>query len=346
MQSDDLKRMLAEAAADPSRPLDAGAVVRRGRRQRRTRAAAAATGLAVVLAGASASLGTLGRDTDSGPGPAAAESADPCRLGPAVHVVVFLEDHASTVDVDALGHELEADPGVVEVRYVSPEEGYEELTERLGDHPNAEPVASVPATFRVETVDESATRRIEQISGPAIERVRTSLDARRIACHEPILAAPRGESDYPTFGDGHGTEVRLLSLACGASPIRVRGDVIQTPADWCGVEMDVTNGRRHSIRFEAREQRLTDSDGHVYLPWLRAIRAAGSPSRLLDVEIAPGARRKGTIFYEVAPGAHPETLFLVPTRTRPVVVRFNRRGCGGLMRDARGDFACSYAPRT
>ncbi|MDQ4024132.1 MAG: permease-like cell division protein FtsX, partial [Actinomycetota bacterium] len=103
-----------------------------------------------------------------------------------------LEEGASRTEVDALGHDLEAHRDVAEVRYVSPGEAYVELRKVLGDVPGAHPVPrdSLAATFRIETVDESAARRIERMTGPAIARIRSSLEARRVLCRNGLQPPP------------------------------------------------------------------------------------------------------------------------------------------------------------
>ncbi|MDQ3914080.1 MAG: permease-like cell division protein FtsX [Actinomycetota bacterium] len=168
MQSDDVKRMLEAAAAEPSRPLDASALIRRGTRLRRARFAAAAAGLAVVVAGASTSFGILGSDERPGP---AGELAAGCEdIG--TSAAIYLRNDASETKIAELERALDDSPDVVRLRYVSKEEAVEELRALFeGDAFNAPPPGAVPSSFRVEARDEDALRRIAGMTSPAIDEI-------------------------------------------------------------------------------------------------------------------------------------------------------------------------------
>ena len=169
MQSDEVKRMLEAAAAQPSGPLDAGRVLRTGTRLRRNRLAAAAAGVAVVVAGASASFGILG--TDGGPGPAGTTA---CETGGHT-AVIYLERDASSAEVADLRRDLEASPGVTKVEFTSEAEALEELTpwlieEGMGEF-EAPPPGTVPASFEVEARSDAAIERIGEMWSGAIDEV-------------------------------------------------------------------------------------------------------------------------------------------------------------------------------
>ena len=207
MQSDDVRRMLSGAAAEPSRPLDARVVLAEGTRLRRVRLAVAATGLAVMVAGASAALAAYWpeRDGDLGPGPAGTRASVACELdfGPALEVVVFLKNEAPAAQVQALRADLEQSPDVADVRYVSPEEAHREAEAALEGVPRARPVSvgSMPATLRVRAVSESAAARLSFHMAPVIDHVRTSADARAFACSRIGLRYhPEGPADRPSPG--------------------------------------------------------------------------------------------------------------------------------------------------
>lgn len=355
MQSDDVKRMLAEAAAEPSRPLDAAAVVRRGRRQRRTRIAAAATGLAVVVAGASASLGTLGRDPENGPGPAGVGTSDPCDLDlpPAVHVVAFLREDASRAEAEGLRHALEQDSGVVEVRYVSSQEGYAELERRLEDFPGAHPVAPsrVPATLRIETVDESATRRLVQITHPAVDRVRSGLDARRLLCRDrsvlrtlvvtPAPSVSTSAEMGTSTSHGTGAEIRIgvLHAECG---VRAHYASVVPEGKWCRFGIRVENEGETAVTMRSTEQVLHTQRGD-FRPWAAAMEEH-YPRRLFVRAIAPGEGRIGEVVFLLSREQVPVQLELHVVEIEVPVVFDLDYDCKPDLHEVRGG-RCFFAPK-
>jgi hypothetical protein len=208
MRFDDPKHVLESAAASPSRPLDAQALVRQGARLRRARFAAAAAGLAVAVGGASASFGLLGAGRGEGPGPAAPLDCS----GEELTVSIYLHEYASEGAVAAFERELRENPDVVTVEHVSEKEALEELASTLSPE-------TIPASLRVRVVDTTALGEIFRTTLPVVQGV---VPGGRLACVARTVCdgGPAPTVSIYLRDDASPSEVRALRTG-----LRRSGDV-------------------------------------------------------------------------------------------------------------------------
>ncbi len=190
MQFEDPRSILEAAAATPTRAIDPYHLLKRGARARRLRFASAVAGLAIVVAGASMSSGWVGGG--DGPGPAG-DDMSRCEDG-VTSVVVYIDDSSARREIGALRIELEGNPAVRRVEYVSRKEALEEFGELAGvseelDSFEAPPPGAVPASFRVEAADEAAAKKLLYLTGPAVEEVRLWPREEDFACLERSFCA-------------------------------------------------------------------------------------------------------------------------------------------------------------
>lgn len=207
MQFEDPRSILEAAAATPSRGLDARRLLKRGHRMRRARYASVAAGLAVTLAAASASFGMLA--DQERPGPAGVGACDRDERS----VSIFLRPGATDAEVEAARAELEGNPDVQRVEYVSAEETSEAMravTEEWAtsfDGPG-------PAQFRVEAASDAAAERLAGMRGGVIvAAIRGSL-AEDVDCLAALLCGRPSPLMASIFlrGDATGREIRETRL--------------------------------------------------------------------------------------------------------------------------------------
>ena len=277
MQSDDVKRMLEAAAAEPSRPLDARALLTKGTHLRRARLGAAAAGLAVVVAGASASMGMLGGDGDGAPGPAntiAGECDEEVR--PARRLEVVARDLALEAEVRALARQVRRHQVV-----------------RASNHGGKRSTSR----FRATAASEAALRRLRRLSSKLaddVRRIKNLAEGRCAPEETPAdgtnVPAPRIEVWFSRF------ECNVSALYADAAP----------EGKWCRFLIRVENRGPAPAVLDAADQVLHTQTGPVS-PWPEAM-DGDFASRIFAGPIAPGDDVRGEVIFLLSKAQVPRAL--------------------------------------